>query len=311
MKHHVFPSIALLTASIFCSNGASAQAPLQSPDCGTIERHRLFSPQLADSVTIDIWLPAEYETSDSLSFPVLYMHDGQNLFDRTTTWNGQSWEMDSVSCRLIDDGSIRPEIIVGIHSDPALRVSQLMPARAVADAGLEQLMAEVKLQGKPVLGDEYADFVVSTLKPWVDDNYRTLSDCDNTFVMGSSMGGLMSLYLICRAPEVFGGAGCLSTHWYGTLDAGDAFGDALMRFMENNLPDPKTHKLYFDHGTETIDAYYGPWEERALKIAQSKGFTYGSNLESFVDQGAAHTEDAWASRVDRPLRFLLAAPSSR
>ncbi len=284
---------------------ASAAAPIQHADRGTVERHVVYSPELSDTITVDVWLPEGYAPAGETRMPVVYMHDGQNLYDRHTTWNGQSWEMDSVASSLIDAGAIGPVIIVGIHSDPATRVSQLMPQQAVADAGLEELMAEVKLKGQPVLGDRYADFVVSTLKPLIDSTYRTLPDREHTVVMGSSMGGLMSLYLICRAPEVFGGAGCMSTHWYGSRDAGDMFGNALMRFMERNLPDPATHSLYFDHGTETIDAYYGPWEQKALEIARQKGYRDGVNLDSYVDQGAAHTEDAWAGRVERPLRFLL------
>lgn len=284
---------------------ASTAAPIQHADRGTVERHVVYSPQLSDSITVDVWIPEGYDTEGDARLPVLYMHDGQNLYDRSTTWNHQAWEMDSVASRLIDEGAIQPVLIVGIHSDPATRVSQLMPQQAVADAGLDRLMAEVKLKGQPVLGDRYVEFVTSTLKPMIDSTYRTLPDREHTAVMGSSMGGLMSLYLICRAPDLFGGAGCLSTHWYGTLDAGNVFGDALMNFMEKNLPDPATHRLYFDHGTETIDAYYGPWEEKALDIARQKGYRDGCNLDSYVDEGAAHTEDAWAGRVEKPLRFLF------
>ncbi len=287
------------------SFGAMAASPLQQAERGTVERHVVYSPQLADSIAVDVWLPDAYDIAGADRFPVVYMHDGQNLYDRNTTWNGQSWEMDTIAARLIDEGEIPPVLIVGIHSDPAKRVSQLMPQQAVTDAGLDELMAEVKLKGKPVLGNQYADFVTETLKPYIDSSYRTLPDREHTTVMGSSMGGLMSLYLICRAPEVFGGAGCLSTHWYGSLDAGNAFGDALMSYMQNNLPDPATHRLYFDHGTETIDAYYGPWEEKALTIARAKGYRDGQNLDSYIDNGASHNEDAWAARVDRPLRFLL------
>ncbi|MDE6556303.1 MAG: esterase family protein, partial [Duncaniella sp.] len=229
----------MLTATL-----ALASSPLQKAECGTIERLRVASPQLNDTIDIDVWLPDDY--SPAQHYPVLYMHDGQNLFDASTTWNHQSWEMDVTPCRMIRQGEIRPLIIVGIHSDPEKRVSQLMPQQAVKDAGLEDLMAEVKLKGQPVLGDQYASFVVNTLKPLIDSRYSTLPDRDNTSVMGSSMGGLMSLYLICQYPDVFGSAGCLSTHWYGTLDAGTRFGDAMIKYVETTLPDPDTHRIYFD-----------------------------------------------------------------
>lgn len=282
-----------------------AEAPLQRAECGRVERLRVPSAELGDTIDVDVWLPEGFDVAKPKRYPVLYMHDGQNLYDATTTWNGQSWEMDRAACRLIGEGEIEPVIIVGIHSDPARRVAQLMPQQAVADAGLEDLMAEVKLKGEPVLGDKYVEFVTRNLKPVVDTIYPTLGDRDHTYVMGSSMGGLMSLYLICMAPETFGGAACLSTHWYGSLNAGDRFGDAMMEFVEAYLPDPETHRIYFDHGTTTIDAYYGPWEEKALERAQARGYRYGDNLDSYVDEGAPHNEDAWAGRVDRPLRFLL------
>lgn len=282
---------------------ALASSPVQQADCGSIERLNVVSPQLNDTIVVDVWLHENFSQDER--YPVLYMHDGQNLYDASTTWNHQAWEMDSTACCMIGEGLVTPFIIVGIHSDPATRVSQLMPQKAVADAGLDDLMAEVKLQGKPVLGDKYADFVVSTLKPLIDSSYPTLSDSEHTAVMGSSMGGLMSLYLISEYPEVFGGAACLSTHWYGTLDAGNQFGDAMMRYVDNHLPDPTDHRLYFDHGTSTIDAYYGPWETQALLKAQMKGYQYGKNLDSYIDYGAPHEERAWAGRVARPLLFLF------
>lgn len=292
----------LLTATVAC--GAAAWAtPRQTAECGSIERLEVVAPQLNDTIDIDVWLPADFK--EGQRYPVLYMHDGQNLYDASTTWNHQSWEMDRTACRMIEQGEIQPMIIVGIHSNPDTRVSQLMPQQAVKDSGLEDLMQEVKLKGMPVLGDQYADFVVNTLKPLIDTTYPTLSDRGHTAVMGSSMGGLMSLYLICQYPDTFGGAGCLSTHWYGSLNAGSKFGDAMINYVENHLPDPATHRIYFDHGTSTIDAYYGPWETKALLKAQEKGYQYGRNLDSYVDYGAPHEESAWAARVNRPLRFLF------
>lgn len=279
--------------------------PIQQADSGRIERLQVAAPQLNDTIDIDVWLPDGFTANAATRYPVIYMHDGQNLFDANTTWNHQAWEMDATTGQLIKDGEIPPVIIVGIHSDPAHRVAQLMPQQAVKDAGLDDLMKEVKLKGQPVLGDAYAAFVVDTLKPLIDQSYPTLSDRDNTMVMGSSMGGLMSLYLISQYPDTFGGAGCLSTHWYGSLNAGDAFGDAMMAYVDNRLPDPATHRLYFDHGTATIDQYYGPWETKALLKAQEKGYVYGKNLDSYIDYGAPHEENAWAGRVARPLRFLL------
>lgn len=294
---------ALISSSLMAS--AAPEAPLQKADCGTVERHVLFSPELGDSVRLDIWLPEHYNPANADRYPVIYMHDGQNLYDRNSTWNGQAWEMDSVCCRMIAAGEITAPVIVGIHSDPAIRASELLPVKALTNAALEQFFERPKMRNVPVLGDKYVEFVVNTLKPWVDTNYSTLPDRGNTMVMGSSMGGLMSLYLICERPDVFGSAGCVSIHWSTTRDENDGFGNGMLNYVRTSLPDPATHKIYFDCGTETIDTNYAPWLEKAVKIAEEKGYRPGENLDSYVDEGAAHTETAWAARVNRPLRFML------
>ncbi len=307
-------ALVILAAVNAVGSDLSAVAPaIQKADTGSVERLCVVSPELQDSIYVDVWLPDGFGEDPAQRYPVLYMHDGQNLYDANTTWNRQSWEMDVTAGRLIKDGEVPPFIIVGIHSDPEKRVSQLMPQQAVKEAGLDELMAEVKLKGKPVLGDKYAAFVVENLKPLIDRTYPTLADRENTMVMGSSMGGLMSLYLISMYPDIFGGAACMSTHWYGSLNAGDSFGNAMIDFVDRHLADPETHRLYFDHGTSTIDAYYGPWETKALLKAQEKGYVYGKNLDSYIDFGAPHEEKAWASRVARPLRFLFnnTSPTNR
>lgn len=287
------------------AGGTDKILPLQKAEIGQVIRHEVSSPELGETMTVDVWVPEGYEPDGTQRYTVLYMHDGQNLYDATTTWNGQSWEMDRTAGRMIAGEEIEPLIIVGIQSDPERRIAQLMPEDAVAGEALSLLREEKGIQDIGIVGNRYADFVVSTLKPFIDANYRTLTDRDHTAVMGSSMGGLMSLYLICRYPEIFGKAGCLSTHWYGVQTDGGKFGEAMMKFVGDNLPDPGTHRLYFDHGTTTIDAYYGPWEIRALETARKRGYRDGVNLDSFVDEGAPHNEDAWAARVDRPLRFLF------
>lgn len=305
---YIMKKILLSLCLASAAAGVYALPPEQHAETGKIVRHLIDSPQLGEQMTVDVWLPEGYDTASADRYPVLYMHDGQNLYDASTTWNGQSWEMDRTAGRLIKEGEMESLIIVGIHSDPERRVSQLMPENAVSEVDLsKKLIKEVGMDDVPVMGNEYAEFVVSTLKPFIDATYVTLPDRDNTGVMGSSMGGLMSLYLISEYPEVFGKAGCLSTHWYGMMNDGGAFGNAMMNYVTEKLPDPETHKIYFDHGTTTIDAYYGPWEEKALSIAREKGYEPGKNLSNYVDEGAPHNEDAWSARVDRPLRFLFPA----
>lgn len=303
-------SIAIIMALAGCSlASANDPAPLQQADCGRIERSRVFSPQLKDTITVDIWLPEDYSENQSERYPVIYMHDGQNLFDASTTWNHQSWEMDRAMCSLIKADKIKPAIIVGVHSSPTTRVADLMPEKAVTGTPLEAVLEEVKLKGMTPRGDAYAAFLVKTLKPIVDKTYRTEPDIRHTTVMGSSMGGLMSIYSLCEYPDVFGNAVCMSTHWTGAPAVAKEFEDAMYDYIDENLPSPANHRLYFDHGTETIDSGYGPAEERILGMIRTKGYSAADGtLYNMVDQGAAHEERAWAARVSLPLIFILANP---
>ncbi len=132
----------------------------------------------------------------------------------------------------------------------------------------------------------------------IDARYRSLPDQPNTFVMGSSMGGLISLYAIEQYPEVYFGAGCLSTHWI----AGE---NLLVDYLGARLPAPADHRLYFDFGTITLDEAYEPFQIRMDGWLERAGYARGRNWTTLKFEGAAHTEAAWRARVDLPLRFLL------
>lgn len=270
---------------------------------GTLDRVKIYSPELRDSMIIDIWLPDGY--SSEKQYPVLYMHDGQNLFDASSTWNHQAWEIDSVAGKLISSGEIRPFIGVGIHSDQTIRVSQLMPVAMLAYCQVAPTQSELFRHTDGILrGDAYLNFIADYLKPYIDAEYSTLPDAANTFVMGSSMGGLMSLYAICQRPATFGGAACLSTH-IATQPTDDPWAPAVTAYMRDHLPDPLSHKLYFDTGTSTIDANYLPYFPSLRSTAQAKGYSTSTSLETRTFEGHAHEEKSWAKRVEQPLRFLL------
>ncbi|WP_246327457.1 alpha/beta hydrolase [Candidatus Competibacter phosphatis] len=141
-------------------------------------------------------------------------------------------------------------------------------------------------------------FLVEELKPFIDARYPTLSDSAHTLVMGSSMGGLISLYALIEYPDVFGGAGCLSTHWpIGEEVLVDALGTAL--------PSAGRHRLYFDFGTETLDANYEPWQQRMDEWLRTASYREGRDWSTRKFEGAEHSERAWRERVPIPLAFLL------
>lgn len=308
MKKSFFLLIIMAISGIISMN---ANPPVQIPSRGHIDRKIFYSSEMGDSIYVDIWTPEGYGTVNSEKrYPTIYMHDGQNLFDASTTWNHQAWEVDSIMSQLIDDNYIVPAIVVGIHSDAKHRVADLMPQKAVVGHALSATLSRAGLgEDVPLRGDAYGRFVVETLKPYVDSVYNTMPDAANTSVAGSSMGGLMSIYLFSEYLEIFGNALCVSTHWIGSPEVADEFAGQMAEYLEKNLPEQSaggiTRKLYLDHGTETIDQYYGPYDDQMAQIAIKKGYDNDSKLCRVISPGAAHEENAWMERLYIPLTFLL------
>jgi predicted alpha/beta superfamily hydrolase len=264
---------------------------------GTVVRYPAMPSQHVDPRNVDVWLPPGYDDEPSRRYPVIYMHDGQNLFDPATSYAKVDWAVDEVMTRLIAAGEVRPAIVVGIWNTKR-RFEEYMPQRA-AQGDLDIGVLRIPdLKASDLRSDRYVAFLVGELKPFIDGRYRTLPGRADTFVMGSSMGALVSEYAMSVHPEVFGGAGCVSTHW----PAGD--GMALDDFAAH-LPDPATHRYYFDYGTETLDAEYEPYQLRADEILRKAGYVDGTNWITRKFPGAEHSEKAWRLRVDQPLKFLL------
>ena len=166
---------------------------------GTLERFPQFTSQYVPSRDVVVWLPEGYQTGDSCD--VLYMHDGNMLFDATTTWNRREWQVDEVTDSLIQAGLIRPCIVVGIYNTDD-RLTEYFPAKTwqhVAEADRKD--ADLK----KLTADAYLQFIVEELKPFIDQRYKPLTTREHTFMMGSSMGGLISLYALCEYPQEFGG----------------------------------------------------------------------------------------------------------
>ena len=160
---------------------------------------------------VTVWLPDGYDR-DTRRYAVLYMHAERNLFAPETATGGETWGVAEVLQRLVDAGTVRPAIIVGIDNTPA-RSREYMPAKVAALLPDDTRAALAAGTGGPPLSDAYLRFIVERLKPMIDRTYRTDPSRLATFSMGSSMGGLISLYAVAEYPRVFGGAGCLSTHW--------------------------------------------------------------------------------------------------
>ncbi|MFY7826648.1 MAG: alpha/beta hydrolase [Flectobacillus sp.] len=288
-----------------------SQTPLPAVSSGKIMRIENFSSKFVSPRNIDIWLPKGY--NNQKKYAVLYMHDGQMLFDSTITWNKQDWQADEVATKLMNLGNTKEFIIVGIWNGGATRHADYFPQKPYESLSSNQkdfVTAELKKLGRTEenfqpISDNYLRFLVKELKPYIDQHFSVWTDPANTFVAGSSMGGLISMYAICEYPEIFGGAACLSTHWIGIFsDTNNPIPEAFLNYMEAHLPSPKTHKIYFDFGTATLDAFYPKHQAKVDELMLKKGFS-SNNWKTLKFEGEDHSEKAWAKRLHLPFEFLL------
>jgi enterochelin esterase-like enzyme len=289
----------------------TAMAQEASVTSGKLEHITQFESKYVDARNVDLWLPEGYSKKET--YAVLYMHDGQMLYDAATTWNKQAWDVDEVAGQLIKEGKTQPFIIVGIWNNGQKRHPEYFPQKPYAQltsvqkdtvTALLQKAGKVKSVFQPV-SDNYLKFLVTELKPYIDKTYSTKSDKSHTFIAGSSMGGLISLYALCEYPKVFGGAACLSSHWTGIyrLD-NNPIPDTFFAYLKKHLPNPKNHKIYFDYGDKTLDALYPSLQQKVDVIMDEKGYKQGHWITKFFP-GKDHSENSWHERFHFPLEFLL------
>lgn len=244
---------------------------------GAVRYHRgLRTNNLPNPRDVIVWLPPSYEKEKIKRYPVLYMHDGQNIIDPTTSFGGFDWRVDEVVDSLVKKNRIEEIIVVGIYNTKD-RVSEYSDTR---------------------LGSAYVEFVMHTLKRLIDSTYRTKPQPEDTGVMGSSMGGLISFLFAWWHPEVFSKAGCLSSAFL--VDSNKILTDVKL------FAGPKKSLLvYLDVGSVGIESRLKPGYDEMITLLGEKGYTKGNDLEYFNDEGAEHNERAWARRIWRPLVFMF------
>ena len=277
---------------------------------GTIQRIENFPSDFVRPRNVDVWLPENY--SKDKKYAVLYMHDGQMLFDASTTWNKQEWKVDEVASQLMKVGKTKDFIVVAMWNHADIRHPNYYPQKpfeSLPEKYKDSIVNSAKKQYgsdfKALDSDNYLKFIVEEVKPYIDAHFSVKTDANNTFVLGSSMGGLISMYALCEYPNVFGGSACLSTHWVGIQPyKGNPIPETFFKYLEENLPSPKTHKIYFDYGTATLDKFYLPYQHRVDEVLKLKGFD-DTNSKNLKFEGHAHDEISWAKRLDVPLTFLL------
>mgnify|MGYP000002575162 FL=1 len=297
----------------FCLCGFLAQGQT-TPQVvsGKIERITQFPSKYVTARNIDVWLPEGY--SPSKKYAVLYMHDGQMLYDASTTWNKTAWEVDDVLSTLEKTGRIKETIVIGVWNGDKTRHADYFPQKPFENlkkSEKEAIYAAARGNGASVFNnfkiysDGYLKFLVKELKPYIDSHYTVSTNAEDTFVAGSSMGGLISMYALCEYPKVFGGAACFSTHWPGIfIMEGNPIPATFLAYMNKHLPKANTRKIYFDYGDQTLDAFYPPLQKQVDSLMNAKGYMDSYWLTKFYP-GDDHSEKSWSKRLHIPLEFLL------
>lgn len=278
-------------AAALCSISATTLAQQPHTLTGEIRSHKAFhSSILNNDRDLVVYLPPGYEANQKKRYAVLYLHDGQNLFDGATSFiPGKEWRVDETSQALISAGKIQPLIIVGINNTGKDRINEYTPAED----------ARYKMGGK---ADLYGRMLVEELKPLIDANYRTIKDAEHTGLGGSSLGGLVSLYLGLKYPNVFGRLAVVSPSVW--------FADKQIVNYANSLKVKPITRIWMDMGTKeggnAEEAQRAISDARLLRdMLERKGWKAGKDLKYFEAEGAQHNESAWAERVEPMLTFLF------
>lgn len=260
---------------------------------GDIRFHDSFpSKFLKNRRTIAVYLPPGYDTSKK-KYPVFYVHDGQNIFDNATSFIGVEWGIDERCEELISEGRIPPMIVVGVYNTSD-RVGEYTPS-------IDNAAADGKTPGDGGRGELYARFLIDEVKPFIDRTYRTIPGREHTSVMGSSLGGLISLYLVWEYSNVFSKAGVISPAlWWAEMDL-------VKKIQKSKKLPKKPFKIWMDVGTlEGDDPTQYIRGFRALTdVFKKKGLERDKDFRALEFDGADHSERAWAARTGMILKYLF------
>jgi predicted alpha/beta superfamily hydrolase len=262
---------------------------------GNIKKHRGFrSKILANRRNVLVYLPRGYSRFSRRRYPVLYLQDGQNIFDAATSFAGVEWGVDETAQRLIRKNLIEPLIVVAIANTGDDRIHEYAPTRGVIDASAKR---KKRSRG---LARHYGRFLIEELKPYIDKRYRTKGEAEFTGLGGSSLGGLLTLSLGLWFPNVFTKLIVMSPSvWWDY--------QAIVKMVEK-LDEKLPLKIWLDTGT------LEPGWERARTLRDAlieRGWRLYDDLQYMEVGGADHSEGAWATRVDPALRFLFPPPAPK
>jgi len=248
--------------------------------------------------TVELWSPQEKSSH------LLIAHDGQNVFDgKTSTHRGKTWEMAQHAFRVSYENGLVPPVIIAVwhgssKDDPMGRAKDLSPQRFFQEDVPVNLPNISKSDLAQLRGDEYLESIFQEYVPQLLETLQLEVSPDNTALIGSSMGGLSTLYAAHKHPDKFKTALALSPHWI-------IGGDALVHRTVAELPKPGSHKIWMSRGTKALDAQYEPFQNLADELMLQKGYRKDTDFISKVYKKTGHNEASWASYLDQPLRFWL------
>lgn len=270
------------TLYLTIENWSNSSSNSTASDNVQILADSFYIPQLERYRTIRIFLPADYQTSQK-KYPVIYMHDGQNLFDDATSFSGE-WKVDESLNSLFSEG-FPPVIVVGIDNGGTERINELTPWTNPEYGGGD--------------GDKYVKFIIETLKPYIDSHFRTLSNRENTSIWGSSLGGLISLYAVLEYPEIFGKAGVFSPSLW--------FNDSIYKLAANSDISFK-NKIYILAGGNEGDGSVIQDCQKLIDSLKKNNYCIDSVKFKSVPSGT-HSESFWSTEFPDAFKWLFSKQS--
>jgi len=257
-------------------NWGNNQTNISGQITGNVRYHRNFKGRSVLPRDIIVWLPPSYDSFPDKYYPVVYMHDGQNVIDPLTSSFGVDWQIDEVADSLIRVKSIKDIIIVGIYN--------------TEKRGSEYNTTE--------LGKAYVNFIIEELKPFIDGTYKTLPDYKNTAICGSSSGGLISFIISWENPDVFSNSACFSPAFkISNID--------YVTPVAKYIGAKKDLKIFIYNGGIGLEEQLQPGIDEMMLVLKDKGFVEKQDLLFIKDSSAEHNESAWAKYVYKFLEFFF------
>jgi predicted alpha/beta superfamily hydrolase len=257
---------------------------------GDLRMHEFSSRIFRNRRLLRVWVPSGYDLPENSGqrYPVFYLNDGQNLFEKATSFTGVEWQVDETADRLIRSGAIPPTIFVGIDNARVERLKEYIPYRSLNPLLLRPL------------GDRYPGFLTQEVMPFISQNYRTAKGPEHTLLGGSSLGGLIALYTIMATPDVFGGA---------LIESASLWVANRQVLKDSRAFRRWPHRMFLGVGTREVgreDKDQQTVENvRELERILRRSGLDDHRLRVEIAEGATHSEGAWAARFPDALQFLL------